>query len=227
MMGFFAESIREHIADGDHEKQSIESLVKAAASDTVQLHDVISQATGSIKAINSLMGLKNTDLTQAGNKRKFYLFSLAGLSNDTYFRSNDGALQQLNSSGMLRLISNRATVDSIFKYELINKNIAAEEADDYFVFKEMLTTMTKVQDLSIFLDTSAVHKQLAGAAGVQYTFTGNNLPVICNDKVLMQAYFNYAALYLATKSSYTYMLEKQLDFSRRLISFLKTTYGIK
>lgn len=227
MMGFFAESLREHIADGDHEKQSIESLVKAIVIDTVQLHDVIGQATGSIKAINNLMGLKNLDLTRAANKQKFYLFSLAGFSNDTYFRSNDGALQQLNSSGTLRLISNRATVDSIFKYELLNKNIAAQEADDYFVFKEMLTTMTRVEDLTIFLDTSTVHKRLAGNGGVQYSFIGDKLPAISNDKVLMQAYFNYASLYLATKSSYNYMLQKHLDYSRRLISYLKTVYKIE
>jgi len=227
MMGFFAESLREHIADGDHEKQSIESLVKAIVIDTVQLHDVIGQATGSIKAINNLMGLKNLDLTRAANKQKFYLFSLAGFSNDTYFRSNDGALQQLNSSGTLRLISNRATVDSIFKYELLNKNITAQEADDYFVFKEMLTTMTRVEDLTIFLDTNTVHKRLAGNGGVQYSFIGDKLPAISNDKVLMQAYFNYASLYLATKSSYNYMLQKHLDYSRRLIGYLKTAYRIE
>jgi len=227
MMGFFAESIREHITDGEHEKQSIESLVKAVASDTAQLHHVMLEAAGSIKAINSLMGLKNMDLTRPANNQKFYLFSLAGFSNDTYFRSNDGALQQLNSSGTLRLISNRATIDSIFKYELLNKTIAAQEADDYFVFKEMLTTMAKVQDLSFFQDTSAVRKQLVGAAGVQYTFMSSKLLPINNDKVLMQAYFNYASLYMATKSSYNYMLEKQLDFSRRLIIYLKTTYDLQ
>ncbi len=173
------------------------------------------------------MGLKNLDLNRPSNNQKFYLFSLAGFSNDTYFRSNDGALQQLNSSGTLRLISNRATVDSIFKYELLNKTIAAQEADDYFVFKEMLTTMAKVQDLSFFQDTSAVRKQLAGAAGVQYTFMSSKPLPISNDKVLMQTYFNYASLYLATKSSYTYLLQKQLDFSRRLIIYLKTAYDLK
>jgi len=227
MMGFFAESMREHITDHDHEKQSIESLVKAVVSDTVQLHDVILQTAGSINAINSLMGLKNLDLSQVGNKQKFYLFSLAGFSNDTYFRSNDGALQQLNSSGMLRLISSGGTVDSIFKYELLNKNIAAQEADDYFVFKEMLTTMAKVQDLTIFQDTSALRKQLAGAGGVQYTFKDSKLPAISNDKVLMQAYFNYASLYQATKSVYNYRLQKQLDYGRRMITYLKTEYHIK
>jgi len=227
MMGFFAESLREHIADSDHEKQSIESLVKAVASDTVQLQHVMLEAAGSIKAINSLMSLKNLDLTQPANNQKFYLLSLAGFSNDTYFRSNDGALQQLNSSGTLRLIGNRATVDSIFKYELLNKSIVAQEADDYFVFKEMLTTMVKVQDLSFFQDTSVVRKNLAGAAGVQYTFMSSKLPPISNDKVLMQAYFNYASLYMATKSGYNYMLKRQLDFSRRLIIYLKTTYKIE
>ncbi len=43
----------------------------------------------------------------------------------------------------------------------------------------------------------------------------------------MQAYFNYASLYMATKSSYNYMLEKQLDFSRHLIIYLKTTYDLQ
>jgi hypothetical protein len=227
MMGFFAESIREHITDSDHEKQSIESLVKAVTSDTVQLHDVIRQATESINAIDSLMALKKLDLNQAGNKQKFYLFSLAGVINDTYFRSNDGALQQLNSSGTLRLISNRATVDSIFKYELLNKSIAAQEADDYFVFKETVTIMTKVEDLTMFQDTGAIHKRLSGAGGVQYTFTNKALPAVSSDKDLMQAYFNYASLYLATKSAYNYRLQKHLDFSRRLIDYLKTTYDIK
>ncbi len=227
MMGFFAESLREHIADSDHEKQSIESLVKAVVSDTVQLHHVMLEAAASIKAINSLIGLKDQDLTKPAINQKFYLFSLAGFSNDTYFRSNDGALQQLNSSGTLRLISNRSTLDSIFKYQLLNKSITAQEGDDYFVFKEILTTMARVQDLTIFQDTSALRKRLAGATGVQYTFMSSKLLPISGDKVLLQAYFNYASLYMATKSSYNNMLDQQLNFSRRLISYLKTVYKIE
>ena len=87
--------------------------------------------------------------------------------------------------------------------------------------------MTKVEDLTMFQDTSAVRKRLSGAGGVQYIFTNKALPAISNDKVLMQSYFNYASLYLATKSAYNYRLQKHLDFSRRLIIYLKTTYDIK
>src|SRR5665213_1471729 len=40
-MGFFAESLRERISDGEREKQAIESLVKCLSSDTIQLKSII------------------------------------------------------------------------------------------------------------------------------------------------------------------------------------------
>jgi hypothetical protein len=61
--GFFADNLRENIADREKEKQIITSLVKCLASDTAQLTGIIESNHFITAYFDSLYMLKNTDLT--------------------------------------------------------------------------------------------------------------------------------------------------------------------
>ena len=71
-MGFFAESLREKLADREKGKQAIESLVKCLASDTSQLKIMINSNNLIARNLDSFLLLKNADLTTKENQKKFY-----------------------------------------------------------------------------------------------------------------------------------------------------------
>src|ERR1017187_7411583 len=77
-MGFLAESYREHLADKEKVKQAIGSLVKCLASDTAQLNTKIRSNLLVANYLDSLVTLKNANLTTDENKQKFYDYSFTG-----------------------------------------------------------------------------------------------------------------------------------------------------
>ena len=60
-LGYFVENIREHYLNKEIEKQSIESVVAALASDTVQLKNIITANEKVIRHLDSLVHLRNAD----------------------------------------------------------------------------------------------------------------------------------------------------------------------
>jgi hypothetical protein len=228
-LGFIAENIREGITERDHEKQSIESLVKAVVTDTLQLHRVIDRTTLSNHSIAALLTIKDRDFSKEENKQKFYSGIFNGVFIDVYFKSNDAALQQLNTSGSLRSIRNHGTTDSIFNYTLNNKNITAQEADNYFAFKEIINRVAKIIDLTIYKDSTMVKKSIDSInnTGVPFAFTGRTLPPINADKLLLKETYNYLTLLMGANDSYVALLNNQLNYGQRLIVYLKKEYDLK
>jgi len=123
--GFFAESLSENLGDRAKEKQVITGLVKCLASDTAQLRGIIELNHFITAYFDSLCMLKNADMTIEENKRKFYEYGFNSFAQDVYFTTNDAAMQQLKSAGMMRLIKKPNIIDSILGYELINKSTVA------------------------------------------------------------------------------------------------------
>jgi hypothetical protein len=228
-MGFIAENIREGITDREHEKQSMESLLKAVVSDTIQLQRVIGKTTLSNHAISALLVIKGQDLSREEYKRKFYSGIFNGVFIDVYFKGNDAALQQLNASGSLRSIRTQGTTDSIFDYALNNKNITAEEADNYFAFKEVIGRVAKMIDLTIYKDSTMVKRSTDSInnSGAPFAFTGRALPPINADKQLQTEIFNYLTVLSGSNDSYIYLLNNQLNYGRRLIAYLKKEYDLE
>ena len=225
-LGFFAESYREHIVKKETEKQSIESLVKCLASDTTQLENVIKANIKVVGQLDSLVQMRNADLNIEVNKRNFLRHSIVGFSEDWYFNTNDAALQQLRSSGTLRLIHKQNIVDSIFKYELENKTLINQQADLYFLFKESFIDYKKAVGLFFYRDTS-VMKYSFGYDNSNVEFR-NIEPVLLNtDKEKINLLFGNAALMAGPQEAYIHLMQDQLSYGKNLIAFLKKEYNLE
>src|ERR1700688_4133097 len=75
-MGFFAESIRENLADHSKEKEYIRSMIADLKNDTAMLRDVIDVNVKRVSGIDSLSSLLNkTSLTPEDEKRLYILNS--------------------------------------------------------------------------------------------------------------------------------------------------------
>ncbi len=224
-MGFFAESYREHRVNNEKEKQSIASLIRCLENDTLLLNTMIHSNMMVATYLDSLIQLKDADLTTEENKQKFNEYG-SGFCQNWFFKTNDAAMQQLKSSGMLRLIGNQKIIDGIFGYELKNKITAGQEADIYFLFKEFFMDFRKVVDLSFMRDTSVTG----------YTVTGNfflfhykktTQLIVVNDPEKLKTIFSNAAVYASAVEAYAHLMREQKEYGVNLIDLLKKEYHLE
>jgi hypothetical protein len=226
VLGFFAENLREYRVERENEKHTIESLLQCLASDTIQLKNIIDENKQIINHLDNFNELKNADLRKEDFKRKFLSESISGLTSDPFFKTNDGALEQLKSSGMFRLIHKQSIIDSILKYDLLNKSTVYQEADYYYIFKEALASIRQVVDLSILRDTAYL-KYNSSNNRVLFNFKNINAIAITSDKEKIKNLHSIAAILAAAVDSYVGHLKNQLDYGERLINFLRKEYDIE
>ncbi|MFI5186525.1 MAG: hypothetical protein ACHQF0_07375 [Chitinophagales bacterium] len=227
-MGFFAESYREHLADREKVKQAIESLVKCLASDTSQLKMMIKSNNLLAQNLDSFLLLKNADLTTEENKKKFYEHGSPGFLENWYFRTNDAAMEQLKSSGMLRLIHDQKIVDAILGYELKNKITTESESDCYFGFKESLTDFKKVADITILQDASVVSINTNTTSNfISFAYKNLNGVSIGNDKEKLKTVFNNASQMSISLKVYVQLMQEQFDYANNLLALLNKEYYLR
>jgi hypothetical protein len=226
-MGFFAESYREHRADKEKEKQSIETIITGIASDTMQLNNIIASNKSSLQYLKKFIQLKGSDFSKNDVKRAFYDDAANGSYNDVYFRSNDAAFQQLQTSGTLRLIGKQAILDSLFEYQHNSSLILRIEADHYYFSKDVWEGMSKVIDVTYTVnsfDNSSFNFDVV--AGVFKVPEGVAL-AFNNDKETVNKLFNDACSLGLNANVYIGLLQQQLKYGKRLIGILKKEYNLE
>src|SRR6202451_2524763 len=72
-MGFFAESIREHLADSSKEKQYIKSMIADLRNDTAMLKDVIDNNIKRVPGIDTLSSLLNKASLTIDDEKRIYI----------------------------------------------------------------------------------------------------------------------------------------------------------
>ncbi len=225
-MAFFAENFREYRVERENEKHTIESLLLCLVSDTIQLKNIIDENAQLVIHLDNFNKLKNADISKEDAKKKFISESINGFTSDPFFRTNDGALEQLKSSGMFRLVHKQSIIDSILNYDLENKATVYQEADYYYLFKEALTSFRQVIDLSILRDTAYL-KYIFTDNGIGFEFKDINAIAINTDKEKLNNLHSVAAMLASAEDSYVGHLKNQLDYGKRLINFLKKEYDVE
>jgi hypothetical protein len=225
-LGYFVENIREHYVNKEIEKQNIESIISALASDAVQLKNIIAANEKVIRHLDSLVELRNADLRIEKNKRSFLRNSVVGFSEDWFFITNDAALQQLKSSGTLRLIRKKNIIDSIFKYESNNNMINQQHQDCYHLFKESFDDYKKAVSLFFYRDTG-VMKYSLGYDNSAAVFKNVDAVTISSDKEKVNILFGDAATMAAPQEAYVALMKDQLAYAKNLITFLKKEYHLQ
>jgi len=114
-MGFFAESLREHIGDNSKEMEYIHSFVEDLKQDTAALNYSIKRLNRDVKNCDELIRLYAADkLTQQPDTIILDMSNQCGLSVDVFF--NDRTASQLKGTGSMRLIRNKMVADSMLQY---------------------------------------------------------------------------------------------------------------
>ena len=132
MMGFFAETIRENISENSKAKELAESLYKEVYHDSVTMHDK--------------MNLRQQKETQMEYFKRFVRdSSLTHLSDQFYpsfmwtfiitatidFEPNDGILNQLRNSGMLRYFKSIELQNAVSRINTAIFNVRTRNSHEY------------------------------------------------------------------------------------------------
>ena len=104
-MGFFAESIREHLADHSKEKQYINSMIADLKGDTAGLREVIDANIKKVSGIDTMTSLLNKPSLTMDEEKQLYILNSRYASTIARMDWNDGTIRQLLTSGNLRLMS--------------------------------------------------------------------------------------------------------------------------
>jgi hypothetical protein len=172
-LGFFVENMREHFVEHQREKQFIQSLFNDIKADTANITRIIMARTIKDHSLDSLSYMMNS--ANPGTFIKRIYFYAAPIARTLPYRlvPNDGTMQQLKNSGGLRLIRNRAVVDSIAKYDVTVRNLVGQWGVEESLINSDRDAATKIFDALVF---EQMQDENAGIV---------NLP---NDQVTLQPY---------------------------------------
>ena len=127
-MGFFAESIREHITDNSKEKEYIISMIEDAKTDTANFQKQIELNTFRYKRLDTLAFLCLNYDASGKNDENIYRLYRYGLAHPAFVSPTERTIQQLKNAGGMRLIRKKAAVDSIILYDDLSKKLADQQA---------------------------------------------------------------------------------------------------
>jgi len=149
-LGFFVENQREHYIEHQREKQFINSLFNDIKADTSNIAKIINTRTAKERMLDSLIFMMNSPRPIDFVKQIYPYAILVGRTLPYRFIPNDGTMQQLKNSGALRLIRNRAVVDSISKYDISVRNMLGQSAVEENQIEHYRTAAAKIFDALVF-----------------------------------------------------------------------------
>ncbi len=217
-LGFFAENVREHIADNDKGKLYIQSLYNDMQQDSTNIKTVIAFNERQIKMFDTLITLIHQPSPDSNNINKLYFF--ARITTRTFtFEPTDRTIVQLNNSGNFRLISNIRLADSILDYErqeaTYKESISVSSTERYALYPFIST----IFDATVFttMVDSANHIHLP--VGLH--------SINISDKKLINQFIYYLHQVQSTRVAETRSLQRLSKQSTEIRNLIKQNYTLQ
>ncbi len=221
-MGFFAESIREHLADGSKEKQYIKSMIADLKNDTAMLREVIDYNIIRISGIDTLSSLLNKTSLTADDEKQVYILNSHYVSNVAAMIWSDGTIRQLLTSGNLRLMSEQGTSDSIMKYYGVNKDLASSQAE--LLFESVKRAYFAAEDI---FDRSFIKLKLNKDSSFRRLPLPDTMLLLTKEKTTLKKYAQMALTTQGLINNYLSMLFDMYKGAKNLLLYLQTKYDIE
>jgi hypothetical protein len=202
-MGFIAENVREHIANGEREKQYVASMMEDLKDDKIKLAVHIKTVQQGKILLDSMIHILNDPALVDKRRSELYYFARLG-PRQLSMTMNMRTYEQLKNSGNFRLISRMATSNAIMAYyekapfmHLI-EDLYVEEFTNYKKFAAsvfepsiFIRQETEKGDIVKSLDNPPLQKN-AGAFIKQLTIyaiymNGSRKQIIANDEDLLKS----------------------------------------
>jgi len=220
-MGFFAENIRESIENNETEKRNIEIVLNNLKNDTTRLVQSIENNTKKIAILDKLTAFNVPHALPKDSIQT--LISLIYQCGPFYdFISNDAAIEQMKSSGTIRLIHKQGVLDSILHYEYINKLIGNTQAACQQWNYEAHINHTKLDKSVLGIDMPSAASAISMSA-----MTSGNLYLKQQKALALQCFEEFAVVRYILSTETVPLLQQQLANGSRLIQLLEKEYHLE
>ena len=214
--GFLAEYQLEHKIERDREHQYMESMVADLSSDTLMLEKNVSVRQSRLMMIDSLIAMLNShDRNRNGNDIYYYARSISPPAN---IFPNDGTIQQLKSSGNLRLIRNNSITNSIMAYDQKMRSVLFEMGDEIEIRAEYRQLARKLFRTEVF------HEMIATDTVGRPT---GNPQLYTNDPVLLNEFIGQIQYVKRVHQAQLIRSEQLLEQAKKLIADIKEEYNVE
>jgi hypothetical protein len=222
-MGFFAETLREHIKNNNEINKDIRSVLADLNSDVVHFKVILNTDEYSYTSADSLLALLHNDIS---NTPQIYLYARAVTANVGNFYANAKTWDQMKASDMLKLIHPRDLLDSLSLYYVTFQFLSAQDnlvkltlddvhKDNYLLFDNYIFSQMKV-GFENFNKSYIRVEPPSGHPGLLST----------DYKTVNKVALNY--YYLAASERFDCILaERQKALALRLITLIKKEYNLK
>ena len=220
--GFFAEWQLEHTIEHSREKEFIVSIVKELENDEKQINEVLKDTVRNNKLdlfINSLLNIDNNE----NNPKTAYLLQLNIASYDV-MAFNRSTISQLKNGGNMRLIRNRAVVDSINHLDNLIDNMEGQiNSYDYDVITNM-HTMAKIFDVRYYYKFKNAKTKLSFP---EFLKQQSEVNYLSTDEKLRIEFAAQVRFQKGGFDNYIGMLKHYQATSRRMAVFFKKEYHLE
>ena len=214
--GFLAEYQLEHKIEQDREKQYMRSMVEDLRSDTLMLKKNITLRQSRIMMMDSLIVMLNSPhRNRSGNDIYYYARSISPPAN---IFPNDGIIQQLKSSGNLRLIHNNSITNSIMAYDQKMRSVLFEMGDEVQIRAEYRQLARKLFRTEVF------HDMIATDTVGRPT---NDPQLYTNDPALLNEFIGQVQYVKKVHQTQLIRSEQLLVQAKQLITDIKKEYRLK
>ena len=219
--GFLVENQREHFVEHQRAKIYATNLYDELQKDTTQLNELSRNLKNVAKKLDTFCVLVKEDHKQTVTNGMLYYYS-SFVTNVEYFSSNNTTMEQLKSSGNLRIMGNKLAY-KISEYDRKNRQLEKE----YSLSK---VEFSKMEDLHFKLFDIYISEKMFGGPNVRprdSVLLLTNLSVN-NEPGLMNQYTGWlkfeSGIYKFQDNTYLAQLKK---LAIELLTILKEEYHFK
>jgi hypothetical protein len=222
-LGFLAESLREHIADTSKEKEYLSSLFDELKYDTTQYHLLLKQ----INILDPVLDSCYVNVKKAPQ----YNYTLLAKWNTPVnelgprYKPTLPTIEQLKSSGNLRLLQSKEIVKKIMEYESF---IFGTYMDLYNDVQNAATQVYRLEDqLCDYTDfISKLDSNMRHVSGKLSTESSElyAMPIVIKDPEKLNELANSFVNFKANNYGYTTALNRAVKISTELLKLIDAKY---
>lgn len=224
-MGFIAESIREHVNDKGKEKEYLSSLVQELKYDTAQYNIV----TGKILYLRPLLDSLYMNVSEAPK----FSYTLLGRWNTPInetrlvYMPTLPTIQQLKSSGNLRLIENKEVLRMMMDYDsYIEGTMQSEAVNIKAATEKIYAKEDDLCDESRFNEETDHNMQDSAAQYNMENGSVYNMRLVVHDPVKLNEFANSFINYKSRNWGYYTNINTARQKATALIKLVRAEYGI-
>jgi hypothetical protein len=224
-MGFFAESLREHINERQHAKEFAASMYVDLKADTTNLADYIKRIDIAARNVDTLFMLLSANDPKNIPSGKLYWYGLFGGTPST-FSPHDATLLEMKSSGSLRYFSQASLDRMVAEYDQLLEYYKTAEEHKQGIYTEVRKARAQLFDFK-YNDAAnnvaqRIYKKNNWAAVDSFVHT--RPPLLTYDKILFNQYVEMVrSRFLRTQLGTAKTLK---EHAAKLIIALKKQYEL-